>query len=255
MSKTSDGLREEWSRNDALRDSGLKTPEDIVRFDNISYGSDEKWNLLDVYRPRDKAVYPVIIIVHGGAWVYGTKETYQFFGMNLAQHGFGVVNYTYRLAPEHKFPAQLKDTNAAVKWTLECAGEYGLDASRLALIGDSAGAQILGLYLSACTNADYMSHFDFSLPGNFRPAAAVFNCGVYEMLYSSVIGEREDRELIGDILSDGEESLELLHVTANMTEGFPSCFVASGVGDFMEPQVELMCSHLRRLNIYHESKI
>ena len=67
---------------------------------------------MDVYRPRDTdAVIPVIVSVHGGGWGYGDKERYQYYCMSLAQQGFAVVNFSYRLASKYKFPAPLEDTN------------------------------------------------------------------------------------------------------------------------------------------------
>ena len=128
MSKASDTMRKEWAINDAKRDAGLTTPEDIKRFDDIQYGPDPKWNVLDVYRPRaEEGKLPVIVSVHGGGWVYGDKELYQFYCMSLAQRGFAVVNFTYRLAPEEKYPAPLEDTNSVIEWMFENQERYLLD--------------------------------------------------------------------------------------------------------------------------------
>ena len=86
-------IRYDFGKGDRKRDAGLKTPEDVKRFDDISYGPDRKYQLLDVYRLKDaEGKLPVIVSVHGGGWVYGTKETYQFYCMSLAQRGFAVVN-------------------------------------------------------------------------------------------------------------------------------------------------------------------
>ena len=82
MSRTSERVRREWKIGDAKRDKGLTTPDDIQRFDNISYGEDLVWNLLYVYRPKkQEGKLPVIVNIHGGGWVYGNKEIYQFYGM------------------------------------------------------------------------------------------------------------------------------------------------------------------------------
>ena len=68
-------IRHDWGAADAKRDSGKKTPEDILRFDNILYGEDKTWQILDVYKPKSaEGKLPVIVNVHGGGWVYGTKE-------------------------------------------------------------------------------------------------------------------------------------------------------------------------------------
>lgn len=97
--------------DDAKRNEGLTTPEGIMRFDDVSYGEYER-NVLDVYKPKDaKGKLPVIVSVHGGGWVYGNKEIMQFYCMSLAERGFAVVNFNYRLAPEHKHPIPLVDTN------------------------------------------------------------------------------------------------------------------------------------------------
>jgi len=125
MSLTSLYLRYTYGKGDRKRDKGLTTPEDVVRYDDIAYGEDKKWQILDVYRPKGAEVkLPVIMSVHGGAWVYGTKEVYQFYCMSLAQKGFALVNFNYRLAPEHRYPAQLEDINLVVKWMIENKDEH-----------------------------------------------------------------------------------------------------------------------------------
>ena len=91
MSIISNLIRSVFKNNDNKRDSGLCTPEDIYRYDDICYGPDQKWNVLDVYRPKAaEGALPVIISVHGGGWVYGDKERYQYYCMSLAQQGFAV---------------------------------------------------------------------------------------------------------------------------------------------------------------------
>ena len=59
--------------------------------------------------------------------------------MSLVQHGFAVVNFTYRLAPEHKFPAAIEDTNLVMQFVMEHAREYGFDTDNIFAVGDSAG--------------------------------------------------------------------------------------------------------------------
>ena len=116
MSLTAYLFRLTASRNDRKRDEGLTTPEEILRYDNIPYGPDPWWHLMDIYRPRDaEGKIPVIIDVHGGGWVYGDKVLYSHYCMDLARRGFAVVNFNYRLAPRHRFPAGFQDMNDAVE--------------------------------------------------------------------------------------------------------------------------------------------
>ena len=71
------GLRASFKISDTIRDRGLQAPKDIVRFDNLLYGTDPRWQTLDVYRPKNAGgtALPVIVSVHGGGWVYGDTPT------------------------------------------------------------------------------------------------------------------------------------------------------------------------------------
>ena len=100
------------SVSDYLRDRPIPLPDGITQCRNISYGSHGKWSLLDVYYPDGTAeALPTIVSIHGGGYVYGTKEIYRRYGMDMARRGFAFVNFNYRLAPKWKFPAPLWDTN------------------------------------------------------------------------------------------------------------------------------------------------
>lgn len=248
MSLMSFALRRAFRRSDDKRDAGLTTPEDVARFDDIVYGPDRRWNVLDVYRPKGaEGALPVIVSVHGGGWVYGDKERYQYYGMSLARQGFAVVNFTYRLAPRHKFPAPLEDTDAVFAWLREHAGEYGLDTDRVFAVGDSAGAHILGLYCCLCTNPDYARRFELPAPRGFAPRAVCLNCGVYEM----IPGGKKDitNALIRDFLPGRgtARELEMVSVVKNATAAFPPSFVMTCEGDFLVPQAMVLVERLRSL--------
>ena len=93
MSELSDKIRSEFKKSDDERDALMNTPEDVDRWDNIVYGHDDReMQKLDVYRPKQAQGedLPVIISVHGGGWMYGDKERYQYYCMSLAQRGFAV---------------------------------------------------------------------------------------------------------------------------------------------------------------------
>ena len=108
MSKTSDYVRKSFKEGDDIRDAGLTTPDYVKRYNNIQYGKDSYYQTLDVYRPKgNNNILPVIVSIHGGGWVYGDKELYQYYCMSLTQHGFAVVNFSYRLAPEAKYPSSV----------------------------------------------------------------------------------------------------------------------------------------------------
>lgn len=88
MSKTSERVRKEWKIGDAKRDAGLTTPEDIERFDNIAYGSDPVWNLLDVYRLKEqKGKLPVLSISMAVAGYTEIRKSISFMECLLHRKG------------------------------------------------------------------------------------------------------------------------------------------------------------------------
>jgi acetyl esterase len=87
--------------------------------------------------------HPVVVFFHGGGWVIGSIESHDATVKSLAAaSGMVFVSVDYRLAPEHKFPTPPEDCFAATKWVAEHADEIGVDASRLAIAGDSAGGNL-----------------------------------------------------------------------------------------------------------------
>ena len=97
-----------------------------------------------VYRPVGASgALPVLVWYHGGGWVIGNLDSADGACRVLTNaSGAAVVSVDYRLAPEHKFPAAADDSFAATKWVVEHAAELGVDGSRLAIGGDSAGGNL-----------------------------------------------------------------------------------------------------------------
>jgi acetyl esterase len=106
------------------------------------------------YRPagttRDD-VLPALVYIHGGGWVIGDLDTHDVVCRTLANAGrCAVFSVDYRLAPEHKFPAAVDDTIAAVNWVAREAASLKIDAQRIAVAGDSAGGNLAAV---ACLHA------------------------------------------------------------------------------------------------------
>lgn len=253
MSQTSDMVRKEFRKNVDIRNAGLETPDNIQRYDDIIYGEDPKWQALDVYRLKEAAgqKLPVIINVHGGGWVFGAKEFNQYYCMSLAQHGFAVVNFSYRLAPENKHPSSLEDTNSVVTWVMDHGDEYGFDLNHVFLMGDSAGAHILGLYACMCTNPEYAAEYDFKVPDGFVPTALALNCGAYRIEVGKGDAEKLTEALMEDFLPEkgSEKEVALVGVTNHITEDFPPAFVMTCQGDFLKGQALVLIEKMEEKNI------
>lgn len=257
MSEISDLVRRTFRESDTKRDAGLTTPQDVERFDDIVYGEDAKWQILDVYRPRKASgkKLPVIVSVHGGGWVYGDKEVYQYYCMSLAQHGFAVVNYTYRLAPEFKFPASIEDANMVFGWVIDHAEEYGFDVDNIFAVGDSAGAHQLGLYAAICTNPAYASKYDFTVPKKLTLKAIALNCGIYLIdLKEDLQNPTSAAHLMADFLPGGgtDEEMNLINVENHITEQYLPAFLMTCTGDFLAEQATYLERKLMSNKIPHE---
>ncbi len=130
-----------------LADAGNET-SDVVR--DVSYGPHER-HRLDVLRPKtaNSSSMPVLVFIHGGAFVRGDKSDEIIFDNVLnyfTSRGVLGINATYRLAPEYQWPAGADDIREIVRWIRENVGEYGGDPDRIFLMGHSAGASHVAAY-------------------------------------------------------------------------------------------------------------
>lgn len=127
---------------------------------------------LDICTPDGPGPFPVVILVHGGGWSGGDKagadkpnsgaDITPWFAP-LTDAGIAWVSINYRLAPAHRWPAQLDDTRAAVAWVRTHIAKHRGDPARLALMGHSAGGQLA--FMAAMPE-----------PGKPAPVAALVGC-------------------------------------------------------------------------------
>ncbi|MEJ2870771.1 alpha/beta hydrolase [Actinomycetospora sp. OC33-EN08] len=97
-----------------------------------------------VHRPADRTCDALVVHAHGGGWVLGGGEIYDPVAQRLADDtGAVVIALDYRLAPEHRFPVPLHDVLEGLAWAVDHAAEWDADPARVALAGDSAGANLV----------------------------------------------------------------------------------------------------------------
>lgn len=119
-------------------------PFDIPVRRNVA-GGPVPMRLYDGAAARNEAA-PALLFFHGGGLVAGSIDTHDGICRRLAAHsGLTVISVGYRLAPEHRYPAALEDAQSSLEWLMGHAEELGLDAMRLAIGGESAGALLAAL--------------------------------------------------------------------------------------------------------------
>jgi acetyl esterase/lipase len=107
---------------------------------NVASGEQLK---LDVYRPRDAAApVPVVMFIHGGGWVSGSKEGSVLYALEFLQMGMAVVNVEYRLAKVAPAPAAVEDCRCALRWIVRNAERLKFDVNRIVVTGGSAGGHL-----------------------------------------------------------------------------------------------------------------
>ncbi len=121
--------------------SMLERPEPAAReTEERSIDTDEGAVPIRMYRPHAEGPHPAVVFFHGGGYTIGDLETHDGLCRRFCHElGATVIAVDYRLAPEHPFPAGVNDCVAVTRWVVESAESLGIDATRIALAGDSAG--------------------------------------------------------------------------------------------------------------------
>ncbi len=121
-----------------------KVPEGVTVHRDIAYVTDgHERQKLDLYIPDTGENLPLIIWIHGGAWLGGNKERYA--PMEYLKSGYAGASINYRLSQHAIFPAQIEDVKAAVRWIRANAKTYRLDPNRFAAWGSSAGGHLVAM--------------------------------------------------------------------------------------------------------------
>ena len=120
-----------------------------IEFDShysVPYATvDDHQLLLDAFIPQTDGDHPAVLVVHGGSWKSGNRMQLRTYAMMLANMGMSSFCIDYRLAPKHKFPAQIDDCRTALGWIRQHAKEYKVDPNRVGAIGYSAGGHLVSL--------------------------------------------------------------------------------------------------------------
>jgi len=217
------------------------------------WGDGTRRHGLDVYRSRlaPPRHAPVMVYVHGGAWMIGDKrEQGKPMMFELVARGWVCVAINYRLSPNATWPEHIVDVKRAVAWVKEHIAEYGGDPAFVAISGGSAGGHLCALHALSAGDARFQPGFedkDTSVQAcapfygvmdlTSSPEASLFGSGLVEMLEKTVMKEKEDEH--PDDFRDASP-------TFRVRPDAPPFFVLHGVNDTLVP-VETARAFVARL--------
>jgi acetyl esterase/lipase len=204
----------------------------------------------DVAVPKSKGPHPVVVYLHGGAWVAGSSRSHRKLAMRFAERGYLTINVDYRLAPEHPFPVPVDDCIFAVKWAGENAKRWNGDARRLAVGGDSAGANLTAAALTSLASERYAGP---------KPRAALLLYGLFDFPAAMArrAGEAAFMEMItraylGSRYPDGLTDPRVSPLRAIRPGAMPPTFLICGTADPLLADSQALAEALKRADIAHE---
>jgi acetyl esterase/lipase len=208
---------------------------------------------LDLYVPKDgPGPYPVVVVLHGGGWAKGSHVDHRQQASTLAGQGYVAASVGYRLAPRHKFPAQIHDVKCAVRWLRANADRYGIDRQRVGVVGYSAGAHLA--LLLGMTEAQNGLEGDGGNPDQSSGVQAVINLAGPTDLTRPDWPEFT-RAIVFDWIGGSLEQMPDVYRAASpityVHRGAPPVLTIHGTEDKIVPyeQAKLLHSALRRAKV------
>ncbi len=208
---------------------------------DIAYGEFGERNRLDIWRRADlpaDAAAPVLLHVHGGAWMMGAKEVQgEILLSEMARRGWVCVAITYRLSPRATWPEHVVDVKRAIAWTRATIAEHGGDPSFMAITGGSAGGHLAALCALTAGDPEYQPGF---VDADTSVQACVPLYGVYDVGDLSASGRREivdlwERHVMKAPVGDDPAAWERASPIARAHSDAPPMFVIHGRNDTLVP--------------------
>ena len=149
----------------------------------LAFEAGNRSGTLDLFVPETAGEpVPLVVWIHGGAWLSGGRNDVEPYLRILAAAGFAAAGVSYTLSPQAVYPQAVEELAAAVSFLQEQAAHYGVDPRRVVLAGDSAGAQLAAQLAVLATNPGYVRRT--GLPSGLSRddlRGVILHCGIYDV--------------------------------------------------------------------------
>ena len=226
------------------------------------YGTDVDM-VLDTYSPDDAAgPLPVVVWVHGGGFLGGSKEELADYFALIASKGYVVIGPRYSLAPEHHYPTPLRQVMQVLAYAQANAERLGLDPARIVLAGDSAGAQLAAQTAALVTTPGYAAQVGVAPTiGPSQLRAVVLACGPYDLALAADAGTSTGRRLVHTMVwaytgtrhYRDDPAFSSWSVTDHVSPAFPPALVTVGNADPLRAHSELLVERLQAQGLRPET--
>ena len=225
---------------------------------------------LDLHLPLEAGrSIPLVLLVHGGAFIGGDKLDNRIYAEELASRGWAVANMNYARAPEQRYPGPLVQIDEACRFLSATAVRLGIDMDRIFLAGDSAGAHMMAQYALIQTDAAYASGMGFSpsIPAASIRGVLLF-CGPYDL---DLAGKARGGPIVRSVFRflgsayfgrkdwQGSPEAEKASLVGHLSPAFPPTFITDGNRWSFEEHGRAFGARLRTLGVpvtelYHVRK-
>jgi acetyl esterase/lipase len=238
---------------DDLQSGKVAEPEIDEEWITVKVGSTGEVKARIVKPGGATGTLPVVLYIHGAGWVFGDAETHDRLVRELAVGvGAAVVFPEYSLSPEAKYPVAIEENYAVAQWIVNEGASKGLDASRLAVAGDSVGGNMATV---ATLMAKERSNVHFVAQLLFYPVTdANFDTGSYEQFGKGYYLRRDGMQWFWDqYTTDEDKRSEItaspLRASLHQLAGLPPALVINGEADVLRDEGEAYANKLRQAGV------
>ncbi len=211
-----------------------------VKRDIVFATMDSQKQVLDVAWPRTPGPHPLVVMIHGGSWRAGDKDSYKHTILWFTGMGYAAATINYRLAnaPKNVFPAAVQDIRCAIRWLRANAQSYSIDPKRVAVVGFSAGAHLAAM-LGTADNVQGLDSPDCPVTSpSVKVQAVVAYSGIYELTTSSLSTGKPDPRVVnflGRAPKDDPATAKLASPLYHLDKNDPPTLLHHGDADTVVP--------------------